>query len=91
MLVGFLFRHHINQQLSSHDSSDRDSSGHLAALIIEPLVQGAGGMMVVDPLFQKQLVQVSRGVPCFGHVPNWLCQAIETLFAWFSPCTHNLL
>lgn len=33
----------------------------LAALVIEPLVMGAGGMIFVDPLFQRVLVDVVRG------------------------------
>ncbi|KAH6909089.1 onanonoxo-7-onima-8-eninoihtemlysoneda [Coprinopsis sp. MPI-PUGE-AT-0042] len=33
----------------------------LAALVIEPLVMGAGGMIFVDPLFQRVLVDTVRG------------------------------
>ncbi|TFK40221.1 pyridoxal phosphate-dependent transferase [Crucibulum laeve] len=33
----------------------------LAALVIEPLVMGAGGMIFVDPLFQRVLIDVVRG------------------------------
>ncbi|KAJ2926902.1 hypothetical protein H1R20_g10184, partial [Candolleomyces eurysporus] len=33
----------------------------IAALVIEPLVMGAGGMIFVDPLFQRVLVDVVRG------------------------------
>ncbi|KDQ59029.1 hypothetical protein JAAARDRAFT_127738 [Jaapia argillacea MUCL 33604] len=32
----------------------------LAALIIEPLVMGAGGMIFVDPLFQRVIIDVAR-------------------------------
>ncbi|KAF8524662.1 onanonoxo-7-onima-8-eninoihtemlysoneda [Hysterangium stoloniferum] len=34
----------------------------LAALVIEPLLMGAGGMIFVDPLFQRVLVDTVRGV-----------------------------
>lgn len=36
----------------------------LAALVLEPLVMGAGGMIFVDPLFQRVLVDVVRQL---GH------------------------
>ncbi|ESK92356.1 onanonoxo-7-onima-8-eninoihtemlysoneda [Moniliophthora roreri MCA 2997] len=38
---------------------------NLAALVIEPLVLGAGGMIFVDPLFQRVLVDAARkaGLP----------------------------
>jgi dethiobiotin synthetase/adenosylmethionine--8-amino-7-oxononanoate aminotransferase len=35
----------------------------LAAVVLEPLVMGAGGMIFVDPLFQRILVDVVRGSP----------------------------
>lgn len=42
----------------------RDSGGPtLAALVLEPLVMGAGGMIFVDPLFQRVLIDVVRGTP----------------------------
>ncbi|KAJ6489193.1 PLP-dependent transferase [Mycena vitilis] len=43
-----------------------DGLGHaagvprLAALVLEPLVMGAGGMIFVDPLYQRVLVDVAR-------------------------------
>lgn len=35
----------------------------IAALVIEPLLMGAGGMIFVDPLFQRVLVDVARSRP----------------------------
>jgi len=35
----------------------------IAALVLEPLVMGAGGMVFVDPLFQRILVDVVRSRP----------------------------
>ncbi|KAI0399862.1 bifunctional dethiobiotin synthetase/adenosylmethionine-8-amino-7-oxononanoate aminotransferase [Xylaria palmicola] len=37
-----------------------DEGHKLGALILEPMVLGAGGMALVDPLFQETLVQVVR-------------------------------
>ncbi|KAK4198341.1 bifunctional dethiobiotin synthetase/adenosylmethionine-8-amino-7-oxononanoate aminotransferase [Triangularia verruculosa] len=42
--------------------------GRFGALILEPVVLGAGGMHLVDPLFQRTLVNVVRSSPeLFGH------------------------
>ncbi|KAG9455961.1 hypothetical protein H6P81_000469 [Aristolochia fimbriata] len=35
-------------------------SAHIAALIIEPVIHGAGGMHLIDPLFQRILVSECR-------------------------------
>jgi dethiobiotin synthetase/adenosylmethionine--8-amino-7-oxononanoate aminotransferase len=41
----------------------RDKGGlRLAALVLEPLVMGSGGMIFVDPLFQRIMIDVVRGV-----------------------------
>lgn len=36
---------------------------HFGALILEPLIMGAGGMIFVDPLFQRMLVKTTRSNP----------------------------
>jgi bifunctional dethiobiotin synthetase / adenosylmethionine---8-amino-7-oxononanoate aminotransferase len=40
---------------------DRDDVPRLGALVLEPLVMGAGGMIFVDPLFQRMLIDAVRG------------------------------
>ncbi len=40
--------------------ADAGPSAPVGACLIEPLMQGAGGMRVVDPLFQRTLVAVCR-------------------------------
>ncbi len=39
-----------------------DSGVDVGALLIEPVVQGSGGMIHVDPLFQSTLVREARGL-----------------------------
>ncbi|KAJ3185697.1 hypothetical protein HDU85_001051 [Gaertneriomyces sp. JEL0708] len=47
---------HINSQLSKYLAA----KGDLGALILEPLLLGAGGMQFVDPLFQYALIRAVR-------------------------------
>jgi bifunctional dethiobiotin synthetase / adenosylmethionine---8-amino-7-oxononanoate aminotransferase len=46
----------------------KTNSRTLAALVLEPLVMGAGGMIFVDPLFQRVMVDVVRGTN--GNLPS---------------------
>ncbi|KAJ7077430.1 PLP-dependent transferase [Mycena belliarum] len=52
------YRAYITKTLRNLESS---GAPRLAALVLEPLVMGAGGMIFVDPLFQRVLVDVVRG------------------------------
>ncbi|KAI4381106.1 hypothetical protein MLD38_007214 [Melastoma candidum] len=45
--------------ISKHLSASRKTK-HIGALIIEPVIQAAGGMLLVDPLFQRVLVDECR-------------------------------
>jgi adenosylmethionine-8-amino-7-oxononanoate aminotransferase len=40
-------------------STHKERGDCLAAAIIEPLVQGAGGMLMIDPQFQRAMIKVS--------------------------------
>ncbi|EME28238.1 adenosylmethionine-8-amino-7-oxononanoate aminotransferase [Galdieria sulphuraria] len=55
--IGNMYQQYINKVL--------DSSSTIATLIIEPLIQGAGGMRLIDPCFQRILIQEAkkRGIP----------------------------
>ncbi|KAF8896527.1 onanonoxo-7-onima-8-eninoihtemlysoneda [Infundibulicybe gibba] len=52
------YREFITLSLEKLEKSNRPK---LAALVLEPLVMGAGGMLFVDPLFQRVLIDVVRG------------------------------
>ncbi|KVI01382.1 bifunctional dethiobiotin synthetase/7,8-diamino-pelargonic acid aminotransferase, mitochondrial [Cynara cardunculus var. scolymus] len=53
-----IYSSYISQELLLSSGSRKFS--HAAALIIEPVIQGAGGMLMVDPLFQRTLVKECR-------------------------------
>ncbi|KAJ3153779.1 hypothetical protein HDU86_005112 [Geranomyces michiganensis] len=53
-----MYAAHIQQKLTDYTASGNP----LGCLIIEPLLLGAGGMIFVDPLFQKVLVSAVRAM-----------------------------
>ncbi|TBU27078.1 onanonoxo-7-onima-8-eninoihtemlysoneda [Dichomitus squalens] len=76
----------------------KDNSGlKIAALILEPIVMGAGGMIFVDPLFQRVLIDVVRGTPSSSATSEWsgLPIIFDEVFVGFYrlgfPTTHPLL
>ncbi|KAH8805322.1 hypothetical protein F5884DRAFT_679409 [Xylogone sp. PMI_703] len=56
--------------LSVLEEVTRDKKQTFGALIMEPVILGAGGMLVADPLFQRCLVQVVRENPSLFHSHN---------------------
>ncbi|GAA0169960.1 transaminase [Lithospermum erythrorhizon] len=50
-----IYASYISQNLLTHDACV--GPAFVGALIIEPVVQGAGGMVMIDPLFQRTLVK----------------------------------
>ncbi|CAA0837321.1 Bifunctional dethiobiotin synthetase/7-8-diamino-pelargonic acid aminotransferase-mitochondrial [Striga hermonthica] len=61
--VATLYTSFISHELQLY--SDSTGLSHVGALIIEPVVQGAGGMEMIDPLYQRILVREckSRKIP----------------------------
>ena len=56
--------HHNTTQRSEMDAFEAEEGALLGSLLLEPLVMGAGGMVFIDPLFQRVLVQVKgKGEP----------------------------
>ncbi|XP_050217173.1 bifunctional dethiobiotin synthetase/7,8-diamino-pelargonic acid aminotransferase, mitochondrial [Mercurialis annua] len=56
-LYGY-YSSYISQQLYQYTGSEGNI--HIGALLIEPVIQGAGGMLMIDPLFQRALVNECR-------------------------------
>ena len=54
-----VYRAYITRTLKSLEH--RNDVPRLAVLVLEPLLMGAGGMIFVDPLFQRVLIDVVRG------------------------------
>lgn len=53
------YRNHIKDTLRKLMETN---GPRFAALVLEPIVMGAGGMVFVDPLFQRVLIDVVRGM-----------------------------
>ncbi|KAL1217497.1 Bifunctional dethiobiotin synthetase/7,8-diamino-pelargonic acid aminotransferase [Cardamine amara subsp. amara] len=53
-----IYSAYVSEQLQEY--SGVMQSAHVGALIIEPVIHGAGGMHMVDPLFQRVLVNECR-------------------------------
>ncbi|KAI0329273.1 onanonoxo-7-onima-8-eninoihtemlysoneda [Cubamyces sp. BRFM 1775] len=53
-----VYRNYIERTLQKLNDGNGPT---IAALILEPLVMGAGGMIFVDPLFQRVLIDIVRG------------------------------
>ncbi|THH16664.1 hypothetical protein EW146_g4006 [Bondarzewia mesenterica] len=61
------YRQHIQGAL---ERLEHRGGAPFAALVLEPLVLGAGGMVFVDPLFQRIMVDVVRG-PSAASSKEW--------------------
>ncbi|KAG6831488.1 hypothetical protein H0H87_005055 [Tephrocybe sp. NHM501043] len=68
-----VYREHVENVLRRREEERARAGGHgmrLAALVLEPLVMGAGGMKFVDPLFQRVMIDVVRSAdPELGLCP----------------------
>lgn len=51
---------HYRDAIESLMEEHERGGARLGACLIEPIMQGAGGMIFVDPLFQKVLLHVRR-------------------------------
>ncbi|KAI5119005.1 hypothetical protein M0805_004415 [Coniferiporia weirii] len=59
---------------------ESEESVRLGALVLEPLVLGAGGMIFVDPLFQRILVDVVRNEDFTPQIPNGTWRGLPVIF-----------
>ncbi|KAG0202258.1 hypothetical protein BGX28_005172 [Mortierella sp. GBA30] len=60
-----IYRNHIRNTLTR---LTRDEKRQFGALLMEPVLMGAGGMVWVDPVFQRCLVEEVRAFKGFGIV-----------------------
>jgi dethiobiotin synthetase/adenosylmethionine--8-amino-7-oxononanoate aminotransferase len=58
------YKDHITRTLQA---LVRDQNRRFGALVLEPLLMGAGGMIFVDPLFQRTLIKTIRENPALIH------------------------
>ncbi|CAG8471135.1 13642_t:CDS:10 [Dentiscutata erythropus] len=63
--VSLIYKNHIKETITRYIKE----GNKFGALIFEPIVMGAGGMIFVDPLFQKLLVEFVREWD--GWIENW--------------------
>ncbi|TFY62741.1 hypothetical protein EVG20_g6598, partial [Dentipellis fragilis] len=64
--LAVLYRRYVERSLARL----AERGERLGALVLEPLLMGAGGMVFVDPLFQRVLIDVVRGVPAGSSSPS---------------------
>lgn len=50
----------MNNVIDASGAEENDTHGknHIASMLMEPVMQGAGGMVLVDPLFQQEAIKV---------------------------------
>ncbi len=65
--LAMVYRSHIENTLEML----RSKGTSLGALVLEPLILGAGGMMFIDPLFQRVLVDVVREMDGTTDRSSW--------------------
>ncbi|KAK7454514.1 hypothetical protein VKT23_011268 [Stygiomarasmius scandens] len=63
-----VYRDYLERTLTS---LRKNGDFQLGALVLEPLIMGAGGMIFVDPLFQRVLVDVVRGLDSTPAKSGW--------------------
>ena len=68
--------------LCRHELEHRDST--LAVCIIEPILQGANGMRMIDPLYQRVLVEACR-------YATYTCHAHASAMVFACPVQASLL
>lgn len=60
-----VYRRDVRTKLDTATDLAAKDNTRFGALLIEPVVQGAGGMLMIDPLYQRVLMQEckSRSIP----------------------------
>ncbi|PTB63121.1 PLP-dependent transferase [Trichoderma citrinoviride] len=76
--------HHLRYEAFIRETLERlqKQGRRFGSVIIEPVVLGAGGMALVDPLFQRALVNVVRKSPDLFRKPNASFESPSSPTAW---------
>ncbi|KAL6862212.1 PLP-dependent transferase [Trichoderma novae-zelandiae] len=76
--------HHLRYEAFIRETLERlqKQGRRFGSVIIEPVVLGAGGMALVDPLFQRALVNVVRHSPDLFRKPNTAFESPSSPTAW---------
>lgn len=75
--LAHIYREYIRRTLRHIQGS---GGPELAAVVLEPIVMGAGGMIFVDPLFQRIMVDVARGPVEPSILPSTLPIIFDEVF-----------
>lgn len=70
-LLAIRYREYFKRLLERFDMYDRTKLPQLGAVVLEPLVMGAGGMIFVDPLFQAIMIEMVREVDPLRSDDDW--------------------
>ncbi|CAO3611438.1 unnamed protein product [Cunninghamella blakesleeana] len=75
-----IYKEYIRQQLTQLKQQGR----HIGALLMEPILMGAGGMIFVDPLFQRTLVDIARdeGQSLLGYTSSSSPSSLSSSSNW---------
>ncbi|KAJ2994835.1 hypothetical protein HDV02_001294 [Globomyces sp. JEL0801] len=87
-----LYRDYIIKTLKYHSrlETQSDLMDRFGMLIIEPIIMGAGGMLFIDPLFHKELIDIVRNPQLWDSTSPPLPVIFDEVFVGMYRCGTNL-